>query len=137
MRKFNVTVNGKSYEVEVEETGAPVAMPVMPVISAISAAHAPAAAPAVSHAPPAKPVPAPKPVSGAVGSLKISAPMPGTIIKVLVEPGQAVKKGTILIILEAMKMENEIMSGQDGTIASVNVTKNQQVNTGDLMVSMN
>ncbi len=140
MRKFNVTVNGKSYEVEVEETGAPAAMAaisVMPVISAISAAQAPAAAPAVSQPPPVKPVPAPKPVSGAAGSLRIIAPMPGTIIKVLVEPGQAVKKGTILLILEAMKMENEIMSGQDGTIASVNVTKNQQVNTGDLMVSMN
>lgn len=136
MRKFNVTVNGKTYEVEVEETGAPAAMTAMPVVHAASpvqaAAPAPVAADPVPKAPPAK-----KAASGAAGAVKINAPMPGTILRVLVEPGQAVKKGTVLLILEAMKMENEIMAANDGTVASVNVTKNQQVNSGDLMLSLN
>lgn len=135
MRKFNVTVNGKAYEVEVEESGAPVAAtPVMPVAAAAAPAAAPkAAAPAAAP----KAAPAPKAAGGAAGAVKISAPMPGTIMKVNVEPGQSVKKGTVLAILEAMKMENEIMAPQDGTVASVNVTKGQQVNSGDLMVSLN
>lgn len=135
MRKFNVTVNGKAYEVEVEESGAPVAAtPVMPVAAAAApAAAAKAAAPAAAP----KAAPAPKAAGGAAGAVKISAPMPGTIMKVNVEPGQSVKKGTVLAILEAMKMENEIMAPQDGTVASVNVTKGQQVNSGDLMVSLN
>lgn len=135
MRKFNVTVNGKSYEVEVEESGAPVAAtPVMPVAAAAAPAAAPkAAAPAAAP----KAAPAPKAAGGTAGAVKISAPMPGTIMKVNVEPGQSVKKGTVLAILEAMKMENEIMAPQDGTVASVNVTKGQQVNSGDLMVSLN
>ena len=135
MRKFNVTVNGKSYEVEVEETGAPAAMTAMPVVHAMPAVHAAPAPVAADPAPKAAPVR--KPASGAAGGVKINAPMPGTILRVLVEPGQAVKKGTVLLILEAMKMENEIMAANDGTVASVNVTKNQQVNSGDLMISLN
>ena len=135
MRKFNVTVNGKSYEVEVEETGAPAAMTAMPVVHAMPAVHAAPAPVAADPAP--KAAPARKPASGAAGAVKINAPMPGTILRVLVEPGQAVKKGTVLLILEAMKMENEIMAANDGTVASVNVTKNQQVNSGDLMISLN
>ncbi len=138
MRKFNVTVNGKSYEVEVEESGAPVAAtPVMPVAAAAAPAAAPAAPKAAAPVAAPKAAPAPKAAGGAAGAVKISAPMPGTIMKVNVEPGQSVKKGTVLAILEAMKMENEIMAPQDGTVASVNVTKGQQVNSGDLMVSMN
>ena len=137
MRKFNVTVNGKSYEVEVEETGAPAAaVPVMPVAAAAAPAAAPVAAPAPKAAAPAA-APAPKAAGGAAGAVKISAPMPGTILKVQVTPGQAVKKGTVLAILEAMKMENEIVAPQDGTVASVNVAKGQQVNSGDLMISLN
>ncbi len=135
MRKFNVTVNGNSYEVEVEETGEQMAAtPVMaaaPVVKA--AASAPAAAPAAAP----KAAPAPKAAGGATGAVKISAPMPGTILKVNVAPGQAVKKGVVLAVLEAMKMENEIMAPQDGTVASVNVAKGQQVNSGDLMISLN
>ena len=135
MRKFNVTVNGKSYEVEVEETGAPTAMAAIPVVHAMPAVHAAPAPVAADPAP--KAPPAMKPASGAAGAVKINAPMPGTILRVLVEPGQAVKKGAVLLILEAMKMENEIMAAKDGIIATVNVTKNQQVNSGDLMISLN
>ena len=140
MRKFNVTVNGKSFEVEVEETGAPTAMTAIPVAHAapgLSVAQpAPAAAAPATAVPAPKAVPTPKPAGGSAGAVKMNAPMPGTILKVLVEPGQAVKKGTVLLILEAMKMENEIMAAQDGIVATVDVVKNQQVNSGDLMISM-
>lgn len=135
MRKFNVTVNGKSFEVEVEETGAPTAMTAIPVTHAAPVLSGVQPAPAVA-APAPKAASAPKPAGGSAGVVKMNAPMPGTILKVLVEPGQAVKKGTVLLILEAMKMENEIMAAQEGTIATVDVVKGQQVNSGDLMISM-
>ncbi len=137
MRKFVVNVNGNSYEVEVEEVGGtPVSVPsaVRPVQTVASAPVAPApvpAAPTVATAPAA-------PVSnGAEGAVKISAPMPGTILDIKVKAGDAVNKGTLVIVLEAMKMENEILSPQDATVASVNVTKGQQVNSGDVMLTLN
>ena len=115
MRKFNVNVNGKIYVVEIEETGAPVV-------------EAPKAeAPKV-----AAPAPAPA-VSG--GSVNVEAPMPGTILDVKVQVGATVKAGDILCILEAMKMENEILAPQDGTVKSV-VTKGSTVNTGDILVGL-
>lgn len=94
------------------------------------AAYKPAAQ--TPHAPaPAKPIQAP------AGSVNISAPMPGTIIKVNVTAGQSVKKGTILAVLEAMKMENEIIAPHEGTVISVNIVKGQQVNSGEVMISLN
>jgi biotin carboxyl carrier protein len=136
MRKFVVNVNGNSYEVEVEEVGgAPVSSPyaVKPVQAA------PVSAPAAPTPAPAAPAPAPAaPVStGAEGSIKITAPMPGTILDIKVKAGDKVQKGTLVIILEAMKMENEILSPNDATVASVNVTKGQQVNSGDVMLTLN
>ena len=127
MKKYNVTVNGTLYEVEVEEVGevasAPVAAPV--------AAPAPAAKPAAPKA-------APKAAAtGAAGAVKVEAPIPGTITKVLVKPGQAVKSGETLIAFEAMKMEQEIKAPQDGTVASVNVEVGKAVVAGDLLVSLN
>ena len=111
MKKYRVNVNGTVFEVEIEEmTGAP-------------------AAPAVAPAPAAPAAPA--------GGEKITAPMPGTILAVNVTSGSAVKKGDVLMILEAMKMENEILAPQDGTVASVNVNKGDTVNSGDVLVSMN
>lgn len=121
MRKFNVTVNGVAYDVEIEE------------VEAGAAVSAPAAA---SAAPKAAPKAASKAPS-AQGSVTVKAPMPGTILKVNVSAGQAVKKGDIVAILEAMKMENEIFAPQDGTIASVNVTKGSAVKTEDVIVTLN
>jgi len=135
MRKFIVNVNGNSYEVEVEEVGAVSASAPRPVQAAAAPAPAPAPAPAVEapkEAAPAAPAPA-----GKEGSIKITAPMPGTILDIKVKPGDKVQKGTLVIILEAMKMENEILSPHDAVVASVNVTKGQQVNSGDVMLTLN
>ncbi|HZK28367.1 MAG TPA: biotin/lipoyl-containing protein [Thermoclostridium sp.] len=134
MRKFVINVNGNQYEVEVEEVGG-VVQPSAPVVSA--AAPAPAAAPA-APATPAPAAPAPAPVSsGAVGAIKVNCPMPGTIIDLKVNAGDSIKSGDILLILEAMKMENEILAPGDGTVATVNVSKGASVNSGDLLVSIN
>ena len=128
MRKFNITVNGVSYEVEVEEVGAGFAAPVAapaPVAAAPVAAAPKAAAPA--------PAAAPKAAAPVANGLKVVSPMPGTILDVKVSQGAAVKKGDILMILEAMKMENEIIAPQDGTVAQVNVQKGASVNSGDVL----
>ncbi|MBQ7324256.1 MAG: biotin/lipoyl-binding protein [Clostridia bacterium] len=131
MRKFNVTVNGIVYEVEVEEVAAgaapvaPVAAPVAPKAAPVAAAPAPKAAPAAPVA------------TGSAGAVSIKAPMPGTILDVKVSVGASVKKGDIVAILEAMKMENEIFAPQDGVVASVNVSKGASVNADDLLVSLN
>ena len=127
MRKFNITVNGVAYEVEVEEVAAGEAS--APV------AAAPKAAPKAA-APAAKPAAAPKAAPVANGT-KVNAPMPGTILDVKVAQGQAVKKGDVLLILEAMKMENEILAPQDGTVAQVTVSKGASVNSGDALVVLN
>lgn len=126
MKNLTVTVNGVAYQVTVEEnTGAPVA----PVAPAAPAAPAPAAAPAAA--------PAPAAPQGAAGAVSVSAPMPGNILDVRVKPGDSVKAGSVLMILEAMKMENEISAPQDGTIATVNARKGDTVSSGDLLVTMN
>ena len=131
MRKFNITVNGVSYEVEVEEVGAGFAAPVAAPVAAAPVAAAPKAAAPVAAAPAAAPkAAAPAPVAN---GLKIESPMPGTILDVKVSVGASVKKGDILMILEAMKMENEIIAPQDGTVAQVNVQKGASVNSGDVL----
>ena len=125
MRKFNITVNGVAYEVEVEEVaGGQAAAPAAPAPKAAPAA-APKAAPA---APKAAPV---------AGGVKVTAPMPGTILEVKAAQGAQVKKGDILLVLEAMKMENEILAAQDGTVAQVLVSKGASVNSGDVLVVLN
>ena len=114
MKKYRVNVNGTVYEVELEEiTGAAAATPVA----------APAAAPA-----PAAPV-----AAAPAGGEKVTAPMPGNILSVNVTAGQSVKRGQVLLILEAMKMENEIMAPCDGVIASVNTSKGSAVESGALL----
>lgn len=137
MRKFAINVNGKSYEVEVEEVGGAQTI-AAPVVAAapVAAAPAPVAAPAPKAAPAPVAAPAPK-ATGSAGATKVTAPMPGTILDVKVKVGDTVKKGAVLAILEAMKMENEIMAAADATVASVNVSKGQQVNSGDVLVSLN
>ena len=122
MRTFNVTVNGQTYEVSVEEvTG--------------GAAPARAAAPAAPKAAPkAATKAAPKAVAGA--GTPIKAPMPGTILDVKVQVGDAVKNGQAVCVLEAMKMENEIPATKDGKITSVLASKGASVNTGDVLVTI-
>jgi len=119
MKKYNVTVNGNSYEITLEVVDA----------ADVKAAPAPAA-PAATPAPAAAPAPVAAP---AANGETVNAPMPGTILSVNIQNGAAVKKGDVLMILEAMKMENEIMSPCDGTIASVNVTKGASVETGSVL----
>ena len=117
MRKFSVTVNGTTYEVEIEEvTGSE---------TVSTAATAPKAAPA----------PAPK-ATAAAGTTAVKSPFPGTILKVSVSAGQAVKSGDVLMVIEAMKMENEIRAPKDGVVASVNVSKGAAVATDDLLASL-
>ena len=141
MRKFVVNVNGNSYEVEVEEVnGGSYSQPAPAPVSAPAAAPVSAPAPAPAPVPASVPAPAPAPApkaQGPEGAVKLAAPMPGTILDIKVNPGDSVKKGTLVVILEAMKMENEIFSPEDGTIATINVTKGQQVNSGDMILTIN
>lgn len=127
MKNYRITVNGTAYDVAVEELGASAA----PV-----AAPTPVAAAPVAPAAPAAPVQAPA-AGGAEGSVKVAAPMPGKILAIKANPGQAVKRGDTIIILEAMKMENEITAPEDGTIASVNVAVGDSVESGDTLASLN
>lgn len=122
MKNYRITVNGVAYEVSVEELGAEEV--------STEKATTPVAAPKA----PAKKA-APK-TSGA-GAIKINAPMPGKIVAVKAQPGAAVKKGDVVIVLEAMKMENEICAAQDGTIASVEVSVGDMVEGGNVLVTMN
>ena len=127
MRKFNITVNGKTYEVDVEEVGG-------------VAAPAPVAAPTVAAAPkaaaPAAPA-APKAAAPVAGAKQVTAPMPGTIVSVKVNVGDKVTSDTLVAVLEAMKMENEIFAGVDGTVAGISVSAGDSVNSGDVIVSVN
>ena len=119
MKKYNVTVNGTAYEITLEVVDA----------ADVKAAPAPVAAPA----PAAAPAPVAAPVAAPAGGETVNSPMPGTILSINVQNGSAVKKGDVLMILEAMKMENEIMSPCDGTIASVNVNAGASVETGAVL----
>ena len=122
MSKYRITVEGKTYEMDVELIGANGAV-VAPVAKAATpAVAAPKAAPAPVAAKPAE-----------VGSGSVVAPMPGTILKVLKASGDAVKAGEVVLILEAMKMENEITAPVDGTIGSLNLTEGSTVAGGDLL----
>lgn len=122
MKRYTITVNGTPYDVTVDEAGA----------------SAPVAAPAAPAAKPAAPAPAVKPaVSGAEGSIKVEAPMPGTILDVKTSVGASVKSGDVLCILEAMKMENDIVAPADGTVASIAANKGDSDEAGQIIVTLN
>lgn len=122
MRSYKITVNGQAYEVEVEEVGGFTGATETPAAPAKAVPAAPAAQPAAKSAP--------------AGAETIKAPMPGTILAVNVQEGASVKKGQVLLILEAMKMENEIMSPRDGVVGAVLTSKGSSVNTGDALVAL-
>ena len=127
--KYKVTLNGRTYEVEVEAGKAMLLDEYEAIAPAPAAAAAPVAAPAAA---PAAAAPAAPVVTGSGET--VNAPMPGTILKVNVQNGQAVKAGQVLVVLEAMKMENEIMAPKDGTITAVAVQKGASVDTGAPLV---
>ena len=119
MKNYTITVNGNVYDVTVEEGASTGAVATAPV--------AKKAAPAPKAAAPA----------GAQGSVKVNVPMQGKILSVKGAAGQAVKKGDVILILEAMKMENEIVAPQDGTIASINVNEGDKVEAGAVVATLN
>ncbi|WP_302511757.1 biotin/lipoyl-containing protein [uncultured Megasphaera sp.] len=126
MKKFKVTVNGKAYEVEVEEMGgAPAAAPA-PQVAAAPAPAAPAPTPAAAPAPA---------VGGPIpeGAITVKAPMPGKISALKAEAGKAVKRGDIILVLEAMKMQNDITATADGTLHEIRVNPGDNVKTGDVL----
>lgn len=124
MKNYTITVNGTPYMVTVEE-------------NAGSAPAAPAPAPAASPAPQAA-APAPAPAkSGSIGSVKIESPMPGTILDIKTSVGASVTNGQVLCILEAMKMENDIVAPANGTVASINVNKGDSVEAGQVIITLN
>ena len=131
MRQFNVTVNGNSYQVIVEEVSG-FAAPA-PVMAPAPVAAAPAAAPVAAPAPVAAAPAAPAAPVSVEGGEKVVAPMPGTIVDVKLVVGSAVKKGDLLLVLEAMKMENEILSPADGVVKQLLVSQGSSVNSGDVM----
>lgn len=143
MKNYTITVNGNVYEVTVEEGisgAAPVAS--APVAKAAPKAIAPVATPAPTApvTPAATPTPVvPKAVTppSTQGSIKVNAPMPGKILDVIANAGKFVKKGEVLVVLEAMKMENEIVAPQDGTVASINVAVGNSVEAGDVLATLN
>ena len=110
MKNLRITVNGTAYDVQVEELDS-------------NAAPAPAAKPAAP--------------AGTAGSVAVKAPMPGTVVNVVVTAGQAVKSGDDLVFIEAMKMETPVKAPQDGTIATVDVAKGEAVDSGKVLVTMN
>ncbi len=117
MKRFNITVNGKAYDVAVEEVSG-------------GAAPAPAAV-----APAAPAAPAPK-ASAPAGGTSVNAPMPGTILDVKANVGDTVAEGQVLMVLEALKMENDIVAPKAGKVASINVKKGDTVNSNDLLASI-
>lgn len=123
MKKYNVTVNGTTYEVMIEEAD-----------GAFSAPAAPAAAPAPAAAAPA-PKAAPK-ATGAQGAIKVTAPMPGTVLKMSLKVGDTVAPNGLVCILEAMKMENEIFSEKGGKVVSIEAPVGTSVQSGDVIVTL-
>ena len=133
LRKFKIPIDGKTYLVEMEEIGG------TPAAAAPTPAPAAAPTPAAETPAPAPAAPTPAPATPAAASGEgevVTAPMPGTVTKILVKSGDAVTENQPLMILEAMKMENEIVSPKAGTVGDIIATLNQSVNSGDGLISI-
>lgn len=124
MKNYTITVNGTPYNVTVEEGTSSSPVTAAPTPAPQAAVPAPAAAPA------------PKAAPATAGGVPVDAPMPGNILDVKVANGASVKSGDVLVILEAMKMENEIVAPQDGTVASINVSKGDSVEAGQTLITL-
>jgi len=143
MKTYRITINGEAFDVNVEEVhpgglpggGIPAPPPAPAPIAVAPPAPVPAPAPAPAPAP--KPAPAPAATPAAAGGQAIQAPMPGKVLGLKVSVGDNVTSGTVLAILEAMKMENDIVAPADGTVASIDVKVGDSVNTGDVLLTMN
>ncbi len=138
--KYVATINGKKYEVEVEKLEAyksldrnGVAAPAAPVLPASAPVQRPAAPAPVAAAP----APAPAPAAAPAGATTVEAPMPGKILNIKVSEGQAVKFGEVVVIMEAMKMETEIVAPADGTVSKILVKAGDSVDTGAALVALN
>ena len=127
MKTYNITVNGVTYVVEVEEVSGNTASVAPATPAAATAPAAPKAAP--KAAAPAK--------QGTAGAVSVKAPMPGNIMKINAKVGASVKKGDVLVVLEAMKMENDICAPADGTVASIEVAQGATVETDAVLVTLN
>lgn len=141
LRKFKISIDGTQYLVEMEEVGAPQPTPADAVPAPAAPAPAPAPAPVPAPAPAAAPAPAPEPAPApaapaVAGSFAQTAPMPGTILDIHVKVGDTVAANQPVMVLEAMKMENEVVAEQAGTIASINVEKGAMVNPGDTLFTL-
>lgn len=136
MKTYRITVNGNVYDVQVEEvngSAVPMTAPVAPVATPAPAPAPVAAAPVPAAS--AAPAPAPAPTGSGEG-VKITSPMPGTILDIKVNVGDRVEENQVVIILEAMKMENEIVTSVGGSVTGINVTKGQTVASGDVLVTV-
>lgn len=122
MKSYTITVNGKVYDVTVEETGSTAGTPVK------SAAAAPSAAPVSASAPVS---------NGAEGSIKVISPFPGKVLALKANAGNSVEKGDVIMVVEAMKMENEIVAPEAGTVATVNVAVGDAIEAGDVLATLN
>lgn len=131
MKKYVVKINGKEYDVEVTEVGGVSQAPALSV--PVLVAPAPISVPKAEQK---QEAPKPQAAAPVAGCTTVNAPMPGSIVRINVTAGTQVKKGDVLLVLEAMKMENEIVSPQDGIIASVNVSVGNAVSKGEIMISL-
>lgn len=140
LRKFKISIDGTQYLVEMEEIGAPQATPADAAPVAAAPVPAPAPAPVAAQTPVPAPAPEPAPAPAATpapaGAFVQNAPMPGTIIDIHVNVGDAVTANQPVMVLEAMKMENEVVAERDGVIASIDVAKGAMVNPGDPLFSL-
>jgi len=132
MKKYQITLKGQVYELDVEEIGGSST----PVASKTASTPAAASAPSATQAPKATP-PKAAPKAAPAGAQTVVAPMPGKIMAVNVKNGDSIKRGDIICILEAMKMQNEIMATQEGTVSDVRITVGQIMSTGDVIIVTN